>query len=221
MDTTDTIKNLSENDKDQLMKDILGNDYYTAGSNLPILRKLIDRVGYVDNMFSLAELLPLMNKILSIRIFYFLASGASILSIFFIPVSALINIVNAYQTGARLYSYRAIAYAITAWAFNKPAINGSQKILAQIRMGFPRVPEDQVSEYHKAWKKSSQDTINKLNETSRTNQIPREALQAFLRLIADNNEQKLCEMILKGFEKQFSFVELRVWRSNYLIRYPN
>ena len=114
MDTKASVKKLSESEKEELLKEILGNQYHTAGNNLPLLRKMIDRIGYVDNMFTVAELLPLFNRILSLRIFGLVASGASILSIFLIPISSLINIVNAYQAGLRMYSYRAVAYTITA-----------------------------------------------------------------------------------------------------------
>lgn len=221
MDTKASVKKLSESKKEELLKEILGNQYHTAGNNLPLLRKMIDRIGYVDNMFTLAELLPLFNRILSLRIFGLVSSGASILSIFLIPISSLINIVNAYQAGLRMYSYRAVAYTITAWAFNKPVQSCSQKILANIKTGWPKVQNNQIGDYHKAWKSASDDVTRKLDITARSNNIPKDALKAFLRIISENSEQKLCEMILKGFEKEFSFIELKSWQSNYFIRYPN
>lgn len=211
---------LTDKEKEELLKEVLGKDYATAGNNLPILKGLIDKIGNIDNVFTLVELLPFFNKLLTIRVFSMMATGASILSIFLIPVSAMINIIDAYQAGRRMYSYRAIAYALTSWAFKKPVLNSSRKLLQQAQTGSPRVAASELIEYEKAWKKATQDAISKVNELAIKNNIPKEAVQVFLRAIADNNEQKLCDMLLKGFEKQFSFIELRVWKSNYNIRYP-
>lgn len=213
-------KKLSAEEKEELLKDILGRDYTTAGNNLPVLRNLIDKIGYVDTAFTVAELVPLLNTILAIRIFSIVASGASIISVFLFPIAALISIINAYEAGRRMYSYRAVAYALTSWAFNKPVLNSSQRILLQIRTGFPMVPVQEITEYEEVWKKTSQDVLNKINAIPIENNIPKESLQVFFRLISDNNAQKLCDMLMKGFEKEFSFIEIKVWESNYSVRYP-
>lgn len=221
MSTAVATKRLSDKEKEELLKDVLGKDYATAGNNLPLLKSLIDKIGAVDNFFTIAELLPLFNKILAIRAFSVVASGASVISIFLIPISALISIIDAYQSGRRMYSYRAIAYAITSWAFKKPAQSSSKKLLLQAQTGFPKVPANELIEYERSWKKASQDVLLKINSIATENNIPKEVLQVFLRAVGDNNEQKLCETLMKGFEKQFSFIEGKVWKSNYTIKYPN
>ena len=214
-------KKLTDKEKDDLLKEVLGQDYATAGNNLPLLKGVIDKIGNIDNLFTITELLPIVNRILSIRIFSFMATGASVLSIFLLPISAMINIINGYQISRRMYSYRAIAYALTSWAFNKPILTGSKKIIFQAKTGTPKVSPKELIEEEKAWRKSSQDVVNKMNTIAISNNIPKEAIKIFLRAIADNNEQKLCEILLKGFEKEFNTTVVNIWKSNYKVRYPN
>ncbi len=221
MNAIATTKILTDKEKDDLLKQVLGEDYTAAGRNLPLLKGLIDKIGKVDSLFTLTELLPLVNRILSVRVFSYMASGASIVSIFFMPIATMIDIINAYQAGRRMYAYRAIAYALTSWAFSKPILTNSRRLIIQAKTGMPRVDAKELIEYDKAWKKSSNDVVNKMNSIAITNDVPKEAIKIFLRTISDNNEQKLCEIIMKGFEKKFSFIELNVWKSNYKIGYPN
>lgn len=216
-----TAEKLSAKEKEALLKEILGKDYATAGNHLPILNGLIDKIGYVDNFFTLAELIPILNKILSVRIFAMTASGASILSIFLFPVGAMIAVINASESGKRMYTFRAIAYAITSWAFDKPVLTGSSRVMANARSGFPVIQKREITERELAWKKSSNDAINKMKAVALEKNIPVKGLKAFLRMISDNNQQKCCDILLKGFEKEFSGASLKVWKSNYSISYPN
>lgn len=214
-------KNLTDKEKDDLLKEVLGQDYATAGNNLPLLKGIIDKIGNIDNLFTITELIPIVNKILSIRIFSFLATGASVVSIFLLPISAMVNIINGYQLGRKMYSYRAIAYALTSWAFDKPILTSSKKIMLQAKTGMPKVDVKELIEYEKSWKKASQDVVNKMSTIAINNNIPKEAIKIFLRAIADNNEQKLCEIFLKGFEREFNTTVINIWKSNYKVRYPN
>lgn len=214
-------KKLTDKEKDDLLKEVLGQDYATAGNNLPLLKGMIDKIGKIDNLFTITELLPIVNRILSIRIFSFLATGASVVSIFLLPISAMISIINGCQLSRKMYSYRAIAYALTSWAFDKPILTSSKRIMLQAKTGMPRVDAKELIEYEKSWKKASQDVVNKMNTIAISNNIPKEAIKIFLRAIADNNEQKLCEILLKGFEKEFNTTVVNIWKSNYKIRYPN
>lgn len=213
-------KMLSAEEKEQLLKEILGKDYATAGNHLPILSGLIDKIGFVDNFFTLAELIPILNKILSVRIFAVTASGASILSIFLFPAGAMISLINANETGKRMYSFRAIAYALTSWAFDKPVLTGSMRVMANARSGFPVIQQNEITERENLWKKSSNDAISKMKATAHEKNIPVLGLKVFLRMISDNKQQKCCEILLKGFEKEFEGATLRVWKSNYSIKYP-
>jgi hypothetical protein len=216
-----TIIHTTDLEKDELLRKVLGKDYATAGNNLPVLKKLIDKIEKTDHFFSFVELVPIINRILSIRAFSIVASGASITSIFLFPVSAMIDIINAMEIGRKMYAYRGIAYATTSWAFNREMYKGSMKLLHQARTGIPRIQISDLVEYEKAWRNATNDSIKKIVETANSNNIPIDAMKLFFRVIADNDKQKLCAILLKGFEKQFDYSTAQVWKSNYRIKYPN
>lgn len=100
----------------------------------------------------MADVIPALNRILSIRVFSIVAEGASILSIFLFPLSAMIDIISAMGVGQKMYAYRGIAYAITSWAFNGHMYPGSMTLLHQARMGIPRISNSDIVEYEKAWR---------------------------------------------------------------------
>ena len=219
--TAVATRKLSIREKDELLKEILGKDYAVAGNHLPILRDMIDNVGYVDNFFTLAEIIPIINKIFALRIVSIAASGASVLSIFLFPIGALISLINANETGVRMYSYRAIAYAITSWAFDKPILTGSKRVMTNLRSGPYKAPMSEIPQREQSWKKSSQDAISKMRSVAAEKNIPIKGLKAFFRMISDNNPQKCCEMLLRGFEKEFSGAPRPIWKAGYSIKYPN
>jgi len=222
MDTMIARKNLSEKEKEDLLREILGTEYTSVGNNLPILRNVIDVVGHVDTAFTLAELVPIINGALSgSRVIAFVSTGASIFSIFMFPVAALISVANAYQVGHKMYSFRSIAYTLSAWAFDKPIPVSSKRVLSNMRRGMVVVKKEIIDEHNKLWSKTSKNVITKLNAELVTKKIPQDAMKILLRAIANNNEQKLCELILKGFEKEFSSVVKITWRNNYKIKFPN
>lgn len=214
---------LTDKEKTDILKEILGKKYETAGDNLPLLKDLMDKVDKVDNAFSVWELIPIFNKILELKMFSIMVEGASVLSIFFFPISALIDVINAYQTGARHYSYRAIAYSLTAWAFNDAPVHSSQTMLSNLRHSFPVPPDIKYTlrQYNDGWKKAETDAIQKINSIAIQHKILADVLKLFMRTLSGNNRQQLCLSILRGFEKKLSYQEKLVWKSNYSIRYPS
>lgn len=215
---------LTSKQKDDLLKELLGANYYTAGKNLPALSKVISFVGDANDFFSLAELIPKINVILSnSRVLSVVSSGVSIFSIVMFPVATMISIINAYQSGLRMYSYRAVAYTITAWAFDKPIPLSSKKIIYNARHSAPVRPEGEIQEMNNIWKKTSQSAVNELNNFILANNISKDIFKILLRSLADNNEQKLCEIIMKGYDNNISSFHVKqVWQSNYrTIKYPN
>lgn len=222
MDAAVATKKLSTREKEELLREILGHKYSSAGNNLPVLSKIIDNIGYVDNAFTLAELVTFTNTILTgSRFLTVAASGASVLSIFLSPVSHLIAVINAWQTGHKMYAYRAVAYTLTAWAFNKSMPSGSPAVISNIRSGAPVRKQSVVQEYNKAWQDASRNLLGKINSGTISTRVPKEALKLILRAIADNSPQKLCEMLLRGVEDQFEAVPRITWKANYKIRYPH
>ena len=209
---------------DDLLKELLGQDYYTAGTNLPVLAKVIGYVGNANDLFSLIEIIPKLNAILvSSRVLSIVSSGAAVFSIFMFPVSTMISIINAYQSGLKMYSYRAVAYAITAWAFDKPMPISSKKIMHNARHTSPVRPESELRLMDNTWKKTSQSAVAEVNKFILVNSVSKDLFKILLRSMGDNNEKILCELIMKGFDKNISsFHSKQVWQSNYRsIKYPD
>lgn len=222
MNTTVLAKPLSDKEKEDLLKKILGSEYDSAGNNLPILKSSIDIIGHFDTAFGLAELIPFINTALSgSRILGLVASGASVFSIFMFPVASMISVINAYQVGHQMYSYRAIAYTLTAWAFDKPIPVSSQRILSNLRAGNHVAKQNIVNEYKQLWQKTSQSVLTKLNTELTTKNIPKEAVQIILRAISNDNPQVLCDLLEKGFEDKMSYITQLTWKSNYSIKFPS
>lgn len=214
-------KPLTDSEKDELLKQVLGREYTKAGKNLPILKTAIDIIGNVDDTLSFAELIPAIETVLSgSRILSFVASGASTLSIFLFPVSAMIDIINSYQVGHKMYALRCVAYTITSWAFDKPVPSASMRILSNLRNTAPVAKPSTIREYNQLWKKTSSDTIVKITTELVTKNVPSEILKITLRAIAKNNPVELCELIMKGFESKLSTITVLTWKSNYSIKYP-
>lgn len=221
MDTADISKKLSRKEKEDLIKEILGNNYKTSRDNFSLLSLVIDYVGKADDALTLAELLPIANTLFRSGSFLsIVSSGAAIFSIAAFPVDSMIKVLNAYQSGHRMYSYRAIAYTLTAWAFNKPTPQQSLRILHNLRSGGVVRDKYIVKEYKIAWRKTSISVITKLNTTISSGKNYEKSVKIILRAIANNNEQKLCLLILKGFESKFTSIEKPIWKSRYSISYP-
>jgi len=222
MDRQAAVHKMTNQEKEALLKDLLGHDYKATSDNLPILRKAIDIAGKIDNTLSLAELVPAMNTVITgSRILSLVSTGSSLISVFMFPVASLISIAEAYEVGHRMYAYRCISYTITAWAFDRPAPSSSIKILANLRTGKPVARQTIIDEYNNVWRETSREVAINLNQILAGKHIPKQALQLILRASSDDNQQKLCDALMKGFEDKMSYIANLTWKSNYLIKYPN
>ena len=217
-----THRRITDAEKDQLLRDLLGKDYKARGDVLPVLSLVIDYVGYADTTFTLAELIPQAARFLSQRaLLSIAASSASIASIVLFPVAAFIHLINAMQSGEKMYAYRAVAYRITGWAFDDGLTMSSPTIIRNIQTGFPRKSPQEVDEYRKAWAEGVGSAMLNLKKIVKESQIDERAAKLVFQALGDGNRQTLCAMILKGFESRMTPIELNVWRSNYKIRYPH
>ncbi len=212
----------SDQEKEKLLKELLGRDYKATAGHLPILKEAIDLVSSFDHALSVADLVPAMNTALSSsRVLSFTANSASVISVFMFPVITMINIADAYQTGHRMYAYRCIAYTITSWAFEKPIPASSIRILNNLRGGDLVARQTIINEYHKVWRETSQPVITRLNHEISVNNISKQALQLVLRALGGDNPQKLCDVLMKRFEEKMSKIAILTWKKNYSIKYPN
>lgn len=212
-------KRLTEQEKRNLLKDALGARYSSVGNNYPTYSKVIDKLGTFNDIATIAELLPGINSLMSGSAVSSVLGSASFLGVLLFPISQTINLINANQTGHKLYSYRCIAYTITAWSFKKPIPQKSQRILRNMSSGVVVQSAKTIQEFNQIWQKTSVNLLPKLRQLSTSNKMSPEVLQALFQSIADNDPNKLCLEILKSFEPKLSFSEKLVWKSNYKIRY--
>ena len=223
MNTVVKNNKMSDKEKDDLLKQVLGQEYYKAGNNLPILKKVIGYISDTSDIATLAEIIPVLNSALAnSRVLSIISSGATVFSIILFPIGVLINITNAYQLGIKMYSYRAIAYTITAWAYNLPIPTSSPKIISNSKTKFPVAPSKEIEEKNLAWKKSSRSVIKEIDSFLFLNKISKDIFRLLLQSMSDGNQQKLCDMLMKGYENEFKdFHSKNVWKSNYSIKFPN
>ena len=76
-------------------------------------------LGTFNGALTFAELLPTLSTWLSGAAITSITSAAAFSGTILFPFLQAINLINANETGLRPYSYRAISYTITAWAFDK------------------------------------------------------------------------------------------------------
>ena len=213
-------KKLSDQEKKKLIKDILGNNHSAVGKNFPIFSKLIDGLGAFNDAMSAAELIPSLNTLLSSPVASSIVSNASFFGVLLFPVAQTINLINANQTGHRLYSYRAIAYTITAWTFGKPVPMQSARIISNMTTGFPSKSKEEIAEYHAVWKSTSASVIQQLNQIPMKTNVSKGHVLAIFRALGNNDANTLCLELLKSFEQQIKDANVkRVWVSNYRIGY--
>jgi len=119
---------------------------------------------------------------------------------------------NTVFSNIREYWYLTPVFAI---------FSGSMTLLNQARKGIPRISNSDIIEYEKAWRDASFNAIRKIVQTANDNVIPIDMMKLFFRVVSDNDKQKLCEILLKGFAKEFDYSTAQVWKSNYRIKYPH
>jgi len=212
---------LSKNEQEELIHDILGANYDTNSNKYAVLSEIIENLGNLNDVATIAELIPSINAVFSgSATISRIMSGAAVAGIILTPVSHMISVINAYQSGHRHYAYRCIAYTVTAWSFNKAIPVGSNRILWNIRNTAPVRDPEIVDEFKKVWKKTSRLSLNMLQKIVRDKNIQKKHLQIIFQALGRGNEQTLCLNILKGFEKDLNTIEKMAWISNYAIPYP-
>ena len=214
---------LSENEKKQLVKEILGNDYNKIGNNWPIFSKVLDYSGKATDTLTIAELIPGLSSFLAGNAtISIVGSTAGVLSIFLMPVGHLISVINAWQEGHRVYSYRSIAYTITAWAFNRPRPVNSNRIISNIRNSTYGQNKRVIPEYKDVWRKTSLSVIQSLDKLLLEKRMKKSHLQFILQALGDGSPQQLCMLLMRGMEDRVDgFAHKLAWKKNYTIAYPH
>lgn len=213
-------KMLSDAEKRKLISEVLGGDHNVVGKNYQALSKFIDNVSKSSDVLSAAELLPYVSSLLSRPMASAFISNLSFVSAILFPLGQLINVVNAYQVGHRMYAYRSIAYTITAWAYNRPIPTGSPQILFNIRHGDQKKDPAAINEYNKIWAETSRNVIRKLDSMALEYKVPKDKLKTIFRVFGNNRMDALCRDVLISFERHLNTTYRNVWKSNYSTCYP-
>lgn len=144
------------------------------------------------------------------------------------PVLALRMVLawmSAWEVNTRMYGYRAWAYAITAWAFDKPRPQSSPERMKQFKAFSP---DSTIRRREEAWSDSVERTVHTLQTEFRKRKMTKKAYQTALKFIGHTNkdhygnlQQKLCHALLKDCEKDFRGVNKDSWKDGYSLLYPN
>lgn len=213
-------KILNDLEKRKLIAEVLKIDPNLLGKNYKIFSVFIDNISRSSDALTVAELLPYLNSILSRPMASAIMSNLSFVGVLLFPLGQLINVVNAYQSGHRMYAYRSIAYAITAWAYDKPILTGSQRILLNAKTGDIKKTAQIITEYNKVWRETSSSVIRKLDLMALEAKVPKDKFKLIFRIFGDNKMDKLCRDILVSFENEFNTTYKNVWKSTYTVCYP-
>ena len=122
---------------------------------------MMNGLGTFNDAITIAELLPTLSAWLSGAAVTSLTSVAAFSSTLLFPLQQTINLINANETGLRMYFYRAISYTITAWAFDKLKPTSSPRIISNITSGSYTTTKE-VAEFHKVWRETMVSVLTKL-----------------------------------------------------------
>ena len=210
---------LSDQEKKEIIKSILGANHNAVGKHFPIFSEMMNGLGTFNDALTFAELLPTLSTWLSGAAVTSITSAAAFSGTILFPFQQTINLINANETGLRAYSYRAISYTITAWAFDKLKSTSSPRILSNLTSG-PYTTTKDVAEYHKVWRETSISVLTKLELICIQKKIKKQYLKTVFKALGQGSPEKLSVLILKGFEKEFSHVAKHIWSSNYSVVFP-
>lgn len=212
-------KKLSEAEKKEIIKSILGANHSATGQHFQLFSEMITGLGYVNDAASFAELLPALSSWLSGARVSTITSTASFAGVLLFPLQQLINLINANETGLRFYSYRAISYTITAWAFDKPRPLSSPQIMFNVRNG-PYTEVQGKSRYGQVWQETAFSVTNKIKQTCLQKKINEKNMKTIFKALSKGKPESLSLLILQGFENEFSHITKGMWKSNYNVLYP-
>ncbi len=212
------LPQLSNDEKKKIIIAALKADFNLNGEHLKVLTNVMGKIGYIDDALTLAEIAGFITEGTLVAS---VASTIGVITLFFGPIAGIIALINANETGERLYGMRAVAYTMTAWAFSDAIPNSSGRIIQNLGQGFPVVTPDKMIRYHNAWEKASRAMLNHLAATTGRGNISKKSMQILLMALGNNDRGQLSLEVLKGFEKQVGgYAETLVWKSNYKILYP-
>lgn len=213
---------LSKNEKLNLLKEALGESHLSTGRNFPVFSDLIDVLGKFNDTVTILELLPTAGAYLAGPVLSGITTQASFVGVLLFPVQQVINLINANETGQRMYSYRAASYTATAWAFGHPTPHQSSKIISNISGGpYTNTSFNSKQKYKSVWDEASKITLNSLTKSCMERKIEPNDLKKLFKEVGERRPEILCRKMLKSFERKLGVTSVNVWQSNYRVAYPN
>ncbi len=217
---------LDDAEKKKRVMDILSRQYELSGQRLETLSKAIDIVGKVDDAITLAQLAGLVAEG---SVISSIGTVTSIAGVLLFPVGATVAILNAIEIGERTYGFRAIAYTTTAYAFSDNVVPDKSEAPDKsfvIRERIDRRGADaaELAALDQAWKVAKDSTWQNIHQTVLDRRVSGSNYRAYLRACGDDQKQKFCTLILKGFEGELKGKNPGVfdtWVRNYNVLYPN
>src|SRR4030067_70819 len=209
---------INDAEKKRITIEALKRTYKIPGENLQALSKAIDILGYTENALTLIEVAGLIAEG---GVIASAGTALSLAGIILTPIAGIIQLLNDWETGERMYGMRGICYATTAWAFGDSVPLSSARVLSNIRMD-----RADVSPYERAWRQCARSAVHELEKegSKRSNSAGtaqrRKAFQVALQAVGNGNSRETCLTLMKGFEKEWKGALLMAWQPNYGITYP-
>jgi hypothetical protein len=185
-------------EKKALTKNTLANDFRLSGHQLELLDKSITIVGYTDTAFSLTEIAGLIAKWSALAV---AGTAVSYANLLLTPVGLTIAFINADNFSLRPIGMAAVAYTITAWAFDDPIPSGMPPSLHKQDHAVGR--GTQTSEYQASWQTATNATLRNLKEMVAKNpDISEKSYKVVYRAVGNDDRKALCKILLGEFAKE-------------------
>lgn len=194
---------ISDAEKKKIAEDIMKKEFKLSGDNLRLFNNAIDILGYADNAATLSEIAGLIAEGSLIS---GVGTALGVVNIFLGSIGMIIGLLNTLETPQRIAGLRAVAYGSTAWAFGDPMPAYSSEMRKEQLYWSDQWKTDQCE---KAWNEARDSAVKALEEEIVKRKIPKEAYQALMRAVSDDNRINLIKLFLKELEKQLEQPSLR------------
>jgi len=214
---------ITEQQKKRITKNILEQNYHVRGERLKILQRAISILGHVNDAATLAEIAGFLSESGTVGT---LSNITSIVAIILFPVDQLINLLNAYDSGLRMFCFRSIAYTYTAFAFNDPPPKPSREIIKNKRVVGPgyegtEIIEKDIAEFKVEWDKTSKSVYREIKKYIESKVMHEKGYRILLKSLLSEDKREFCKKLLFGFEDRVGHTALYTWKRNYRILYPD
>lgn len=196
--TVPRIEPMPEEERKKIILEHLEGDFDLRGEHLEILEKVAHYVhsaaDFAEAGEAIAHIFVHVPEVLAVGVEYF-----SLLGAFAFPIMATIQWINANEFGYRLLGFRAVAYGITAWAFDDPVPTPPGWIKRNYE--YSGLGKD-VPAAHRAWNDAARAATRHMGEMANKENVRKEHVQLLFRAMVDEDRNKLVKQIMEGIAKK-------------------